>query len=125
MDKSMLSALTDQIRVFLAARRVKVIDRGAQEAAMKQIVDEEKKKSYGTCVDDSCQIPLGKALAASHILRSSVARFGKACTTNGELIDLRREVTVAAASARSDCSAEQLLDAAERLAEQLIKGSAR
>jgi hypothetical protein len=124
-DKNTLIALTDQIRVFLAERGARVVDRSQQEAALKGLVDDEKKRSYSACVDSSCQIPLGKALAASHILRSTVARFGKACATNGEMIDLRAEVTVAAGSAKSDCSEEALLYAAESLAEQLISGSAK
>lgn len=124
-ERHVLSALTDQIRIYLAERGARVIDRSAQEAAMKELVEEEKKRSYSTCVDSSCQIPLGKALAASHILRSTVARFGKACTTNGELIDLKAEVTIAAGSARGECEEEALLLAAETLAEQLIAGSVR
>lgn len=124
-DKATLIALTDQIRVFLAERGAKVVDRSTQENALKGMVDEEKKKSYAACVDSSCQIPLGKALAASHILRSTIAKFGKACATNGELIDLRAEVTVAAGSARGDCEEEALLYAAESLAEQLIAGATK
>jgi hypothetical protein len=58
-------------------------------------------------------------------LRSTVAKFGKACATNGELIDLRAEVTVSAGSSRSDCEEEALLYAAESLAEQLIVASAK
>lgn len=124
LEKPMLVALTDQIRIYIAERGARVVDRSTQEAALKSLVDEEKKRSYSACVDASCQIPLGKALAASHILKSTVARFGKACSTNGELIDLKAEVTVAAGSARSDCSEEDLLYAAESLAEQLVIGSA-
>lgn len=124
-DKSTLLALTDQVRVFLAERGARVVDRSTQDQALKGMVDEEKKKSYQACVDSSCQIPLGKALAASHILRSTVAKFGKACATNGELIDLRSEVTVAAGSSRSDCEEEALLYAAETLAEQLVVGSSK
>lgn len=123
-DRHMLSAVTDQLRVFLAERGARVVDRTAQEAAIKRLIDEEKKRSYASCVDASCQIPLGKALAASHILRSTVAKFGKACATNGELVDLRTEVTASAAYAKSDCSEEALLYAAESLAEQIIKASA-
>jgi hypothetical protein len=116
-----VSALGDQLRVFLAQRGLRVVDRGAQEAALRSLVQEAKQKSYATCVDDACQIPLGKALAASHILRSGLVRFGSTCAANGELIDLRTEVTVAAASARSDCTPERLLDAAERLSDELIR----
>lgn len=122
-EKNTLLALTDQVRVFLAERGARVVDRSTQDQALKGLVEEEKKKSYQTCVDSSCQIPLGKALAASHILRSTVAKFGKACATNGELIDLRSEVTVVAGSSRSDCDEESLLYAAETLAEQLISQS--
>ncbi|MBK8010922.1 MAG: hypothetical protein IPK13_06200 [Deltaproteobacteria bacterium] len=125
LTRDIQSALTDQIRVFLAERGLRVIDRGSQEAAMNAIVQDEKAKSYKTCVDESCQIPLGKALAASHIMKSTVAVFGKACTTNGELIDLRSEVTIAAGSARSGCEAEDLLVGAEQLAEELVVSSSR
>lgn len=118
-----LSALSDQIRVFLAERRLKVIDRGTQESAMKEVIQAEKKRSYAACVDASCQVPLGKALAASHILRTSVTRFGNLCTTNGELVDLTTEVTAAAASARSGCGPEALLGAAEELSERIVTGS--
>ncbi|MFO0723638.1 MAG: hypothetical protein U1E65_07660 [Myxococcota bacterium] len=113
-------ALTDQMRVFLAERRVQVIDRGAQEAALHRLVAEEKARSYSPCVDSTCQIPLGKALSASHILRWGMAKFGATCTTNGELVDLTSETTIAAGSARSDCTDERLLDATERLADQLL-----
>lgn len=125
LTRDIQSALTDQIRVFLAERGLRVIDRGSQEAALNAIVQDEKAKSYKTCVDESCQIPLGKALAASHIMKSTVAVFGKACTTNGELIDLRSEVTIAAGSARSGCEAEDLLVGAEQLAEELVVSSSR
>lgn len=124
MKESLTLALSDQMRVFLAVRRVRVIDRGAQEAAFRAMVEEEKQRSYGSCIDETCQIPLGKALAATHILRAGLGRFGQTCTTNGELIDLRSEVTIAAGSTRSDCSEEGLLDAIEKLSDELIRGSA-
>jgi hypothetical protein len=117
-----LDAFTDQLRVYIAQQGARVIDRGRQEAALKDVVDGEKSKSYAPCVDASCQIPLGKALAATHILRSTVAGFGNTCATSAELIDLRSEVTVSAGSAEGDCSEEALLDAARKLAGQLFKG---
>jgi hypothetical protein len=124
-DAAVAVSLTDQLRIYLAQRGLRVIDRGAQEAATRSLVQEEKQKSYAACVDESCQIPLGKALAASHIVRASLARFGSTCATNAELIDLRTEVTAAAASAKSDCTPEKLLDAIERLADDLIRSAPR
>ena len=125
LEDDTLVALTDQLRVYLAERGLRVVDRSSQEAAMKALVQAEKKRSYATCVDTSCQIPLGKALAASHILRASTARFGGTCTVNGELVELRTEVTVAAGSTRASCGEEDLLSAVEGLAEQLVSAEPR
>lgn len=108
-------ALTDQMRVSLASRGLRVIDRGAQERALNEIIESEKVKSYAECVDQSCQIPLGKALAATHILRTSLSRFGKMCAMTAELIALRESVTVSASTARSDCSEEGMLDTSTAL----------
>ena len=119
-EPELRSALTEQLRVYLATHRVRVVDRGAQEAALAQLLAEEKRRSYDPCVDAACQVPLGKALAATHLLRTGIARFGSTCATNGELIELKTEVAVAAASTRSDCSEEGFLDAASRLADQLL-----
>lgn len=119
-DPALMRNLSDQLRVFVAQRGVKVVDRGQQRAAMKEVLLEAKKETYEVCYDERCQIPLGKALAASHILRTKVARFGEACVLNGELIDLAEEVTIAAASARGDCSDEGFLEASQNLTRDLI-----
>jgi hypothetical protein len=102
---------------------VKTIDRGAQERYVREQISALKKESFKSCYDDSCQIELGKALAASHILRSRVTRFGKRCVLNAEVIDLRAEVTMGAASARGDCAAEGFLTMSEELANSLFTGS--
>lgn len=124
LDPALGAALTDQLRVRLAARRVRVVDRGAQEAALREVVDAEKARSYAACVDAACEIPLGKALSASHILRAGLARFGATCAMSAELVDLTREVSVAAASHKGPCDEEALLVAVEAVADG-IAGSAR
>jgi hypothetical protein len=50
-----------------------------------------------------------------------VARFGQKCATNGELVDLTREVTVAAHAIESSCGEEDLLEAAGTLATRLAR----
>jgi TolB-like protein len=113
--ESLADGLTDQLRVSLASRGLRVIDRGEQERALAEIIEDEKTRSYDECTDESCQIPLGKALAASHILRTSLSRFGKMCAMTAELIALRESVTVEANTARGSCSEEGLLDTATEL----------
>lgn len=112
---SIAEPLTDQLRVSLASRGLRVIDRGTQERALAEIIEDEKARSYDDCTDESCQIPLGKALAATHILRTSLSRFGRMCAMTAELIALRESVTVRANTARGECSEESLLDVAMEL----------
>lgn len=121
LDPGLVRNLGDQIRVFIAQRGVHTIDRGAQEKALKDQISSAKSESYKSCYDDSCQVELGKALAASHILRTRVTRFGKRCVLNGELIDLKAEVTMAAASSQGDCGEEGFLNMGEEVAKNLVR----
>lgn len=120
IDRGLVRNLGDQIRVFVAQQGVRTVDRGAQDKALKDQISTLKSESYKSCYDDSCQIELGKALAASHILRTRITRFGSRCVLNGELIELRSEVTMAAASSQGNCEAEGFLRMGEDVARNLI-----
>jgi hypothetical protein len=113
--------LSDQLRIFVAQQGIKTIDRSAQERALRAQLQALKTESYEECYDDSCQVELGKAVAASHILRSKISNFGSRCVLNGELIDLTREVTIKAASAQGACQAEGFLEMSEAVARDLMK----
>src|SRR6185503_2553044 len=119
IDPSLVKNLGDQLRIFVAQRGVKTVDPGSQDRALKEQIGELKAESYNECYDDSCQIELGKALAASHILRSRITRFGSRCVLNAELFDLRREVTIAASSSRGDCEPEGFLRMSQEVANRL------
>ena len=119
VDSNTVRSLGDQLRIFMAQAGVRTIDRSSQEKAFKSQLQDMKSESYKDCYDDSCQIELGKALAASHILRSRIAQFGSKCVLNVELIDLRSEVTVKAASSRGVCEPEGFLGMSEEVAQTL------
>lgn len=122
-DKRVMNALTDYFRVKLAeSGAFKVVDKGEQEAQLKRLIKEEKKNSYKTCVDESCQIPLGKELAADKILRGKLNRFGKAFVLSAELIDLATGASAGAASDKSDGTEEGLMGSVERIAAQMVNG---
>lgn len=122
-DKRVMNALTDYFRVKLAeSGAFKVVDKGEQEASLKRLIKEEKKNSYKTCVDESCQIPLGKELAADKILRGKLNRFGKAFVLSAELIDLATGASAGAASDKSDGTEEGLMGSVERIAAQMVGG---
>src|SRR6185295_13681302 len=115
--KKLPAALTDYFRVKLAETRlVKVVDKGDQEQQLKKLIKAERKSSYKTCVDDSCQIPLGKELAADKILRAKITRFGKSFVLAAELIDLASGASAGAASDKNDGTEEGLMASVENIA---------
>lgn len=116
----LFDAIADQLRVGLGARRVPVIDRGRLAAKLQQTIREQKAGSYRACVDEACQIPLGKALAATHLLRSTLARVGERCSLALELIELSSELTIDASAAATGCEGTAPLDTAELLTEQMF-----
>lgn len=115
----LLRALSERLRTRLAERRWRVVDRTAQETRWAELIEAEKHRSYRHCDDPDCQIPLGRALAASHLLRSTVARFGETCVLAAELIELEAEVVVAASTRQGPCPAAALLESSDKLLEQL------
>lgn len=121
LDRTLLANLGEQLRVFIAAQKVRTIDKGAQEKVLKEQISSLKSESFAACYDDACQLELGKALAASHILRSRATRFGTRCVLNTELIDLVSEVTVAASSSQGECDPEGFLAMCEDVAKKLFR----
>lgn len=118
LDESLMQNIGDQLRIFMAEQGVRTVDRNAQKKEQLSLV---KADSYKGCYDDNCQIELGKALAASHILRTNITQFGRLCVLNGELIDLKAEVATSAASSRGDCEEEGFLQMCEDIAKALVK----
>jgi hypothetical protein len=80
---------------------------------------ETKKGTYKNCFNESCQIELGKALAAQKSLATTLIRVGSKCAVTANLIDLKTETAEKGASVTTGCSTDELLDAMEKLVEQL------
>src|SRR5262249_35929284 len=78
---------------------------------------ESKADSYRTCFDEACQIELGKALAAQVVLSTRILKVGNQCALSSNLQNLKTETSVGAASVRTDCSTNNLMDAADKLAD--------
>ncbi|MBI2377483.1 MAG: hypothetical protein HYV07_26010 [Deltaproteobacteria bacterium] len=119
LERGLLKSLTDQLRVSLASRGVRAVDRGAQERALADQLRALKKESYASCYDAACQIELGQALAATHILRAQLTQFGAACVLMAEIVDLRAEVTVGAASASGGCEPEALAGLTAKVGQEI------
>lgn len=103
-----------------------VIDRGRQEEKLNQLVRAHKKESYRECYDESCQIPLGQALAADSILRTTISCLGTSCMLSCELVELEKEAATIGGTADFDKgSAATLKQALDSVVAQLVQGIQR
>ena len=113
-----LSNATEYIRgAFVASNEFIVIAKERQENAM---IKQMKKESYKACNDKNCQIPLGQALSADTILKTTITFFAKKYTITSELIDLAKEATTKGAKATFDGSEESLNEALDKIVSQII-----
>lgn len=112
-----LDALTEYFAMRLAsAEAFNLIPRGE----VRRLIEAQKAESYRACYDDACRIELGKELAAEKSLSPKILRTGDHCVIGGVLYDLRTEIAEHAASARTACDEEALLDAVDRVVAQLL-----
>lgn len=116
LDAATLAALTDQLATQLAERRA---FRVVPASDLRARLLEAKKASYGACIDERCQIELGKAVAADRTLSARVIQVGETCTINGTVYDLKTEATERAASVRGRCALEALVESIDALAQKL------
>ena len=121
LSKKMLSSATEYIRgAFVALNKFIVIAKERQENAM---IKQMKKESYKACNDKNCQIPLGQALSADTILRTTISFFGGTYTITSELIDLAKEATVKGATESFNGDEKELKNALESIVLQLVSDS--
>lgn len=115
-SKTTTVQLTDYLSARIAqVHRFRVVPR----EQIRSRLAEAKADSYRACVDQACQIELGKALAAEKSLATKLLRIGDSCALTATLFDLRTETTERAASVRTKCSDEDLIEALEKLIDDL------
>jgi len=118
LSKATLSNATEYIRgAFVASNKYIVIAKERQENA---IIQQMKKESHKLCNDKNCQIPLGQALSADTILRTTITFFAKKYTITSELVDLEKEATTKGAKATFNGSEESLNEALDSIVAQIV-----
>ena len=116
-----LSEATEYIRgKLVSSNKYVVIAKERQEKAM---IREMRKESNKLCNDKNCQIPLGQALSADTILRTTISFFGGTYTITSELIDLAKEATVKGATESFNGEEKELKTALDSIVSQLVSDS--
>ncbi len=112
--------LIGQLSEFLSAQvgqhlGFKLVPRQAIKAQLIQA----KAESLRACYDESCQIELGKAVAATKIVSTNLIRVGERCVFNATVYDLKTESADRSASAETPCEDGGLLDGVRAVVSQL------
>ena len=74
-------------------------------AQVRSVLRAHKRDSYRRCYESSCQIEIGRALAASLVLVPERIQAAGECALSANLFDLRTETTVASTHHRYPCTA--------------------
>lgn len=78
-------------------------------AQLKQRLVQQKKDSYKQCFDQSCQIEIGKELAAQKSLSTQVVKLGSRCMVTSVLYDLKRSASEGGGSAEGGCDEDAIV----------------
>ncbi len=114
-DARSLSQLTE----YLASRLGEIGFRIVPRRQLKEQLTERKSDSLQACYDESCQIELGKAVAAQKVVSSKLLKVGDRCVITSTLYDLRTETTERSATVRTSCALSALLDSMDQVVAKL------
>jgi hypothetical protein len=118
LDSEALKSLRDQMVVRLTAFRFQVIPR---EQLLERL-RAQKADSYRLCYDQTCQIELGRELAAQKSLSTLLLKIDDSCQLSAVLYDLKSATTDKAASVKSECTMKALMESASTVIDDLISG---
>lgn len=115
-----LERLSDYIGATLTASgRYQVVPKAELKAAL----NAKKKASYKQCYAESCQIEIGKELAAEKTLAGTVSRFGKRCIVTLHIVDLAKATQEAAGTGKGACTEDDVLTSLDAALAQLAGGA--
>jgi hypothetical protein len=105
LDPAVVQNLTDLLAAQLAEGGFQVVPRDQ----VRQRLLQTKVESYKECYDQTCQIELGRELAAEKVVSTKIIRIGDKCQLMAELYDLRKSATDGAATSEKACLEQSLV----------------
>jgi len=112
-----LAALTDFLSTKLGEQgHYQIIP---SDEIRKRLVD-EKQASYKSCYDQSCQIEIGRELAAQYTVSSRISKVGSICIITAGIYDLHQAATENTATAKGSCKTDDLLVGIEQIVAKLL-----
>ena len=116
LESSDIKQLTNYLEAELtASRKYSVVP----TAELRKALQEKKAESLDACYDESCQIEIGKEVAAEKTLATSISKIGASCLVTMQLYDLKRGASEAAATQRGECSIDSIFASLEKAVAEL------
>ena len=115
LSRTELDGLTDYLAGKLAEGGLfHVVPR---EEIKKRLL-EQKKDSYKQCYNQSCQIEIGREIAAQKTLSLKISPIGSSCIVTAALYDLKKAATDATATTRGTCAKDDYLSQIEKIVDK-------
>ena len=119
VDSTVSDSVIKKLDEYLATKLTQTCGyRVVPKEQLKSAMIEEKRNSYKQCYDKSCQIELGKAVAAQKTVATKIMKLGENCVITSIIYDLKTETTEAAASVKTRCTTEKLFEGIEKICQQ-------
>jgi hypothetical protein len=83
---------------------------------------QQKVDSYKECIDQSCQIEIGREMSASKVLAARITAVGTSCIVSAYLFDLVRATTDATSTARTGCEEDGLVSGLDQILAEFAQG---
>lgn len=116
LSGEVLDRLTDALGSMIASQGYQVVPR----SALKDRLLQQKSISKKLCYDTTCQIELGKELAAQKSLASQLIKLGKSCKISLAVYDLKKAASELGAYESGECDEDALAQSLERAVQRLI-----
>lgn len=121
LKNSDVLTLTEYITTRLAEGGLyRVVPKGEVQSALRS----KKAESYQSCYDESCQIEIGRELAAQKTLSSKVSQLGTTCIVTVQLYDLAQGASEGAGTSKGGCKVEQILGLLDQAMASLVRPAA-
>ncbi len=119
-DRSLPDSERDKLTDYLIAKLVAAGLVIVPRTEIADVLRETKAKSYDDCYDESCQIEVGKEVAANKIISTKVINLGSKCSVACTAFDLLTATSEHATNQESDCDLDSLTRALDRTALNIV-----
>lgn len=118
LSGELLSRMSDYLAMSLAAAGAfQIIPRDQ----LRERLTKQKQESFRQCYEQSCQIEIGRELAAQKTLASVIMKIGSMCLMTSVLYDLKRATSEGGARAEGKCTEDGIVGQIKAIVQQLTR----